>query len=232
MDCRRCGSSLVRPGDYCLVCHTINTDTVVLELDRDRSTVYSILDDGIVGERVVTTIPHKEDRKRRMELRNYAGLISDEVRRKRATDVFGKGDMEVLREVRSQLHHSVQHFTGEIESLYGDEAGALDVVEASPEDKIGGKHTTFIGEKRGRRAVEAVARHPNVKKIIPGPIDAGGRSGGGFSAKATRADSNGNLRLLVRRGSSVQENRVVTTAVDRKTGERVRDEVNEDLGSI
>jgi hypothetical protein len=48
-------------------------------------------------------------------------------------------------------------------------------------------------------------------------------------AKATRADDNGNVRLLVRDGSSVQENRVVTTAGDRDYGERVRTDLNDAL---
>jgi hypothetical protein len=69
-----------------------------------------------------------------------------------------------------------------------------------------------------------------VKKIIPGPIDAGGTgSQSGLRAKATRADGNGNVRLLLRDGSSVQENRVVTTAMNRETGERVREDLNEAL---
>jgi hypothetical protein len=45
----------------------------------------------------------------------------------------------------------------------------------------------------------------------------------------TRADANGNVRLLVRDGSSVQENRIVTTASDRDTGERVREDLNDAL---
>jgi hypothetical protein len=70
-----------------------------------------------------------------------------------------------------------------------------------------------------------------VKKIVPGPIDAGGSgSRTGVRAKATRADENGNVRLLLRDGSSVQENRVVTTARDRELGEHVRDDINQALG--
>jgi hypothetical protein len=75
--------------------------------------------------------------------------------------------------------------------------------------------------------VGTVAEHPHVKKVIPGPIDASGRgSRTGLRAKVTRADDNGNVRLLLRDGSSVQENRVVTTAMDRETGERVREDLN------
>jgi hypothetical protein len=77
-----------------------------------------------------------------------------------------------------------------------------------------------------------VAEHPHVKKIVPGPIDAGGKgSQSGLRAKVTRADGNGNVRLLLRDGSSVQENRIVTTAMDRETGERVRDDLNDALAA-
>ena len=66
--------------------------------------------------------------------------------------------------------------------------------------------------------------------MIPGPIDASGRgSRASITAKVTRADANGNVRLLVRDGSSVQENRIVTTASDRDTGERVREDLNDAL---
>jgi hypothetical protein len=106
----------------------------------------------------------------------------------------------------------------------------LEVVDRPPGEKVGGSHTTLIGGRDGRRAIGTVAEHPHVKKVIPGPIDAGGSgSRSGTRAKVTRADDNGNVRLLVRDGSSVQENRVVTTAMDRDTGERVRDDLEEAL---
>jgi hypothetical protein len=95
------------------------------------------------------------------------------------------------------------------------------------ESKLGGTHSTLIGGRDGRAILEAVAAHPHVKKIIPGPIDASGASArGGVRGKATRADATGNVRLLVRDGSSVQENRVVTTAGDREMGETVRADLN------
>jgi len=45
----------------------------------------------------------------------------------------------------------------------------------------------------------------------------------------TRADTNGNVRLLLRDGSSVQENRIVTTARDNDGGEHVRQDLNDAL---
>ena len=107
---------------------------------------------------------------------------------------------------------------------------SLEVVETAPREKLGGSHSTLIGGRNGRRAIGVVADHPHVKKIVPGPIDAGGTgSRTGLRAKVTRAGDNGNLRLLLRDGSSVQENRVVTTAMDRETGEFVREDLNDAL---
>jgi len=95
---------------------------------------------------------------------------------------------------------------------------------------LSGSHSTLIGGRSGQRVIQTVAGHPHVKKVIPGPIDAGGASSPtGVRAKATRADANGNVRVLIRDGSSVQENRVVTTAGDRELGEHVRADLNEAL---
>ena len=107
---------------------------------------------------------------------------------------------------------------------------ALEVIDAPPEAKIGGSHSTLIGKRTGMKAILTAAEHPHVKKVIPGPIDAGGSAGGGVRASITRADDNGNLRLLLREGSSVQTNRVVTTAMDRERGERVGEDVAAALG--
>lgn len=234
MECRQCGSPLDRPGDYCLVCDTANADTVVLELGRDRAKVTTLDGETVRGERVVTTTPENGDSEHStVELRNFAGLIADEVRRKRPEEVYATGDREVLRAVRAQLHHEFYRVGAEnpVEHVLERQGEApLEVVEASVAEKLGGTHSTLIGGRDGRKVLEVVAEHPHVKKIIPGPIDAGGSSSRtGLRAKATRADDNGNVRLLVRDGSSVQENRVVTTARDRELGERVRADLNEAL---
>jgi hypothetical protein len=237
MDCRQCASPLERPGDYCLVCRTPNADAVVLELDRDHATLTMLDDEEVVGKTDVSTTPEEGGEAGVVELRNFAGRVADEVRRKRPEEIYAAGDREVLRAARDQLHHSFYR-VGD-----GDEAEdpveavlarrgdrALEVVEASPAEKLGGSHSTLIGNRAGRKAIQTVAGHPHVKKIIPGPIDAGGSgSRTGVRAKATRADENGNVRLLLRDGSSVQENRVVTTAMDRERGERVRADLNDAL---
>jgi len=233
MECGRCASSLERPGDYCLVCNTGNADTVVLDLDRDRATVTMLDDDDVLGETTVTTMPEEEGESAVIELRNYAGKIADEIRRKRPDEVYATGDREVLRAIRGQSHHEFYRVTGEdpVETVIERRGErALEVVDLPPMEKLGGSHTTLIGSRDGRRAVQTVAEHPHVKKVIPGPIDAGGTgSQSGLRAKVTRADGNGNVRLLLRDGSSVQENRIVTTARDIDGGERVREDLNEAL---
>jgi len=235
MECRQCASPLDRPGDYCLVCRTANADTVVLELGGERATVTTLESETVRGQRVVTTTPEPDDSERTVaQLRNYAGKIADEVRRKRPEEVYATGDRDVLRAVRAQLHHDFYRVDADdpIEQVLDRRGDSpLEVVEATAAEKLGGSHSTLIGGRQGWQALEAVAEHPHVKKIIPGPIDAGGSgSRSGLRAKATRADANGNVRLLVRDGSSVQENRVVTTARDRDLGERVRADLNEALG--
>jgi hypothetical protein len=235
MECRHCGSPLERPGDYCLVCRTPNADAVVLELDRDRAALTMLDDESVVGESTVTTTPEDGEQTGVVELRNFAGRVADEVRRKRPDEVYAAGDREVLRATRGQLRYSFYRIgdgdENPVEAVIARRGNrALEVVEATPAEKIGGSHSTLIGDRAGRTAIQTVAGHPHVKKIIPGPIDAGGSgSRTGVRAKATRAGENGNVRLLLRDGSSVQENRVVTTAKDRELGEQVRDDLNDAL---
>jgi hypothetical protein len=233
MECQQCASPLDRPGDYCLVCRTSNAEAVLLDLGRDRARIVAMLDDSVVGERTITTTPEDGDETGVIELRNFAGLIADEVRRKRPEEVYVTGDREVIDEVRGQLHYPFYRVRAEDPVAHVLERRgepALDVVETAPADKLGGSHSTLIGGRDGQRAIYTVAGHPHVKKVIPGPIDAGGGgSRTGVRAKATRAGEDGNVRLLIRDGSSVQENRVVTTAGERELGEHVRADLNDAL---
>ncbi|GAB7010628.1 DUF2103 domain-containing protein [Halorubrum trueperi] len=251
MNCRRCGTPLRKPGDYCLTCNTANADAVVAEFAADRARLSMLDEDDVVGETTVTTRPERDERLSEIQLRNFAGRVADEIRRKRPETVYAAGEREPLRETRAQLHHEFYRVpdagatsnTGNggsdpesdaspVVSWVLDRRGerTLEVVETPPREKIGGSHSTLIGDRKGRKAVSTVANHPHVKKIVPGPIDAGGTgSRTGLRAKATRAGTNGNVRLLLRDGSSVQENRIVTTAMDRETGERVREDLNEAL---
>lgn len=233
MQCRQCAQPLERPGDYCLRCETRNADTVVLDLERERAAVVVLLEDEVVARRVVTTREESSERWGPTELRNYAGQIADEVHRKRPEEVYATGDRDTLNALRAQLHYPLYRVREEdpVEAVRArrDEE-PLEVVEKSVAEKMGGTHSTLIGNRDGKRAIETVAAHPHVKKVIPGPIDAGGSgSRSGVRAKATRADEKGNVRLLVRDGSSVQENRVVTTARDRESGEWIREDLNEAL---
>ena len=247
MNCRRCESPLEKPGDYCLTCNTANCDAVVVEFQRDRATLTMLDEDEVVGETTVTTLPEPDEERGSVELRNFAGRVADEIQRKRPETVYAAARRDesggpqgtqydardALRETKAQLHYEFYRVTGDdVVGSVLDRRGerSLEVVDTPPREKIGGTHSTLIGGRTGRKAIALVADHPHVKKIIPGPIDAGGMgSRTSLRAKVTRADDNGNVRLLLRDGSSVQENRVVTTAMDRETGEWVRDDLNEAL---
>ena len=227
--CDACGSVLEKPGDFCLACRSENADAVVVDCSSDRTTITILDGDAVVGETIVTTVP-EDGELAQAQRRNFAGRIADEVRRKRPESVFLAGDRDTVRAVRADLHYDCYRVDGDpVEAaLARGNDRDLVVVDEPPAAKIGGSHSTMIGGRVGRRAVEAVASHPHVKKVVPGPIQTGGNSSVGTAAKATRADENGNVRLLLRGGSSVQENRVVTTAMNRELGERIR----EDLGEL
>lgn len=230
--CGECGDPLSAPGDYCLVCRSRNADGVVVEVGTERATLTILDGERVLGETVVTTTPEPDPERVRTQRRNFAGRIADEIRRRRPDAVFMAGDRDHLGDVRSRLRYDCYRVEGDDPVAAAIERRGerdLDVVEAPPEEKLRGSHSTIVGGRTGRRAALTVAGHPHVKAIIPGPIEAGGRSGRGATAKVTRADEGGNLRLLLRDGSTVQEVRVVTTAMGRDLGERVRADLNERL---
>jgi len=57
MNCRRCGTPLRKPGDYCLTCNTANANAVVVEFEADRARLTMLDEDEVVGETTVTTRP-------------------------------------------------------------------------------------------------------------------------------------------------------------------------------
>jgi len=233
MECSRCGTPLERPGDYCLVCETRNADAVVVRATADHATLTFLDEEDVVGRTDVATTPESDAELRGTQIRNFAGRIADEIRRKRPDDVYVAGERDVVQAIRADVRYAVYRVPEDdpvaaVLERRGERE--LEVVERPLAEKLGGSHTTLIGGRVGQRAIREVAAHPHVKKVVPGPIDAGGSGArGGVRAKVTRADDNGNVRLLVRDGSSVQENRIVTTAMDRETGERVRADLNEAL---
>jgi hypothetical protein len=106
----------------------------------------------------------------------------------------------------------------------GMPAGPVD----KPKSKLGGSHTTIIGERQGRKIVALISQHSEVKKIIPSVITvrSKGVSGGVITGKVQRPDERGNLRLLISFGTSFQELRIVTTVGDVHEGERIMNELN------
>jgi hypothetical protein len=99
----------------------------------------------------------------------------------------------------------------------------------SSKNKLGGAHTTIIGGRIGKKLVKLVSQHPEIKKVIPSVISVKGFAGGSLTGKILRADSRGNLRLLISEGRSFQEVRLVTTVGTVEEGDRIMNELNEIL---
>lgn len=233
MHCERCATELERPGDFCLTCRTGRVDAIVLEVETERATI-SMIDDGeVLGSTTITTIIETAERLREIQQRNYTEQIAAEIRRKRPESVYATGDRNLLRRLRGAIGFELYRIEGDdpvATYLEGHAESPLEIVDGSAASKLGGSHTTLIGDRRGRAIVDLVAGHPHVKKIIPGPIDSGGSgSRTGFRAKVTRTDPRGNLRLLFREGSSVQTVRVITTAGDQSAGRRIGEQLDDRL---
>lgn len=231
--CAGCGTELERPGDFCLSCGSTNAEAVVAELDDEHATVTMLGDEVVLGETIVTTTAEPDDAFAATATRNYVGRVVDEVRRKRPEAVYLAGERRLARTVQARLHYPCYRVddSSPVEAaLEARRTRDLEVVETPAAEKVGGRHTTLIGGRDGREAVLTAAEHPHVKKVVPGPIESGGASGSsGVRAKVTRADEHGNLRLLLRSGSSVQENHLVTTASARDLGERIAADLNDAL---
>lgn len=236
MRCPGCHAELERPGDRCLACGATPTDAVVLSIENDRARLTMMAEEDELGTTAITTRPEADDPSREVQRRNYIGRIADEVRRKQPEAVYVQGTRELVGRLRRSITVDLYRLDGPNPvAAYRDRRGdtELTVVEAAPAEKIGGRHSTLIGERSGQRAVHTVAEHPHVKKVVPGPIDgSGGGSHGGVRAKVTRAGRDGNIRLLLREGSSVQEIRLVTTASTRRDGERIAEQLNEALADV
>lgn len=229
--CRNCDSSLQRPGDYCLVCREPNADAVVAVVGNERTALSVFSGEEHLGDTTITTHPETADPEQEVQERNYIAQTAAEVRRKRPEAVYVSGERDLINRLRNELTADVYRIDSEDPVAAYRERIAdppLAVVDRDPADKLGGRHSTLIAGRRGRRAIQSIAEHPHVKKIIPGPIDGSGSgSRAGFRAKVTRPDHGGNLRVLLHDGSTVQEVRLVTTASNLTDGERIAEQLNE-----
>lgn len=94
--------------------------------------------------------------------------------------------------------------------------------------KVGGKHTTVVGGRRGAEILLKIASHPRVKRVVPGRIEAkGAKVGRGVRFRVTRVDERGNIKAILSRGSSSQEVFIVTAASSPSEGEQIARELEE-----
>lgn len=231
--CPTCGNDLERPGDFCLRCRSGAVDAVVAVIESDRTTLTMFDGETDRGTTTITTTPETDGRARERQVRNYVERIGEEIRRKRPEGVYVSGERWLIRRVRRHLEIPLYRLDAPNPvAAYRERQGEppVPVVDRPPREKLGGRHTSLIGDRHGERVVAILADNPHVKKIVPGPIEAGGQgSRTGVQASVTRATPDGNLRVLLRDGGSVQTIRVVTTAADMTTGERIAAQLNEGL---
>ncbi|MEM3437983.1 MAG: DUF2103 domain-containing protein [Nitrososphaerales archaeon] len=92
--------------------------------------------------------------------------------------------------------------------------------------KIKGKHTTIIGGRQGLDILLKVASNPNIKKIVPGRIEAkGDKSRRGVRVKITRVDERGNIKMILSNGSSSQEIYLITLLSSYEEGVKLAEEI-------
>lgn len=231
MKCRNCESELEHAGDYCMVCNKVNTHLLGVYID-EVAHLFCFYGKEYVGEEIVKLLRFEDgdEIEKQIAYRNSVELISEAIHRKRPKKVIVSGinPKEIL-----QLWNAEVYYTDEFESAEEFKKALkeyltereIERVNIKPEKKIGGRHTTVIGGRRGWRVLLEIASSPYVKKIIPCAIEVSKKSGEGFQYKIQKPDIKGNLRVLLREGSTVQEIRIITTAYDEMTGEKVRKEI-------
>lgn len=238
--CRSCGSALEMPGDYCLSCGSSQTKLLGCLLRSEGATLLMLDAEGReLSTDFVKSYLHLYERdsiEYQISLRNFLELVVDRIHRKRPKLVALFAESHELAQIRRLIPFDVKFFglgnavglqSVRCELLKLLKISGLERVETSPSKKLGGAHSTIIGERRGYNIILRLAECHYVKKIVPGRIRAKGAAatGGGVALKITRADERGNLRALLSEGSSVQEIFIVTTAPNKELGELVAEEL-------
>lgn len=215
-----------------------NTNTTLLGIFRgdNKAHLLCFFGEEFLGEETIKLIdsPDKNDKEYQIANRNTMEVISEAVHRKRPDIIIisGFNPKEILRLWSPNAYYtdnfsSPEEFRRALEEHMNEKE--IEKVKVRPEKKIRGKHTTVIGGRNGFKILMTIGGSPYIKKIIPGPIDVSGKSGVGFQYKIQKPDNKGNLRLLLKEGSAVQELRIVTTAYDERTGEKVIEELKNRL---
>jgi len=235
--CRNCESELEHAGDYCMVCNKVNTHLLGVYIEDETAHLFCFYDKEYVGEEIVKLLRFEigDEVEKQVAYRNSIELISEAIHRKRPEKVIVSGinPKEILQLWNAEVYYTDKFETAEEfkkalkEYLTKRE---IEKVDIKPEKKLGGRHTTVIGGRSGWRVLLEIASSPYVKKIIACAIEVSGKSGEGFQYKIQKPDRKGNLRVLLREGSAVQEIRIITTAYDERTGEKVREEIKHRTG--
>ncbi|AEA46257.1 DUF2103 domain-containing protein [Archaeoglobus veneficus] len=233
MICRNCGTELVSPAAFCLVCNTRNALGCGLFCDGSNIYLFFIAARGHESFKIALYEDEFE-----ISRRNAFELAAERMHEKRVEDVFVSGTdrkaiLDAAEWVRRTAIHPVSVITTDTFNSPEEFCDAISRhlraktvlrrIDARPEDKIGGAHSTIIGGREGAKLLHRIATCEYVKKIVPGVIEAKGTAaGGGVRLKLNRSDERGNIRAILIDGASVQKVLVITTASNAEEGEEVR----------
>ncbi len=198
---------------------------------------------GEYGNEFLTLNRYDEE----VSVRNMYEVLAEKVYERRVEDVVISGErIELLEEAFGFLrdflypfHLSLTDTFGTPEEFFRRYETAvrtrrrLAKVDAKPEDKIQGSHSTVVGGREGYVLILQLAKSPYVKKVVPGVIEGNATSaGGGVRLKLTRCDEKGNLRALLIDGATVQQIHVITTASSKEEGEEILKILSADVRSL
>lgn len=236
MNCSFCGAPLERPGDLCLVCGERNVDVAAVFFGGETAEIRFYSDgESRAAETVTASFEGEDERGRQVAFRNFVSRAHDLLYRRRPDRVFAGGRRDAIEELRGITTLPLRRVPGDFFESVEKELSApepLLEVMTPARQKFGGPHSSLVGGREGMDLLVELAGHRNVKKVIPAAISAKGtRGGGGVELSVTRVDDRGNLKALLKSGSSVQEVRIVTTASSREEGRRVAREVRERMES-
>ncbi len=238
--CIKCGAELLSPGAYCIYCGYAITHAVLIFQRKDKVNIVCFDSNGdVVGIEHIKSylhLYHHNDEGYYVSLRNLAYLIFEKVHNKRPKKVyFSLKSCDLEKELEHYMPYElIRLHTESLEESIKTvrrlelRGRGLVTVNIPPMEKLGGKHTTIIGGRRGLELILEIAKIPYVKKIIPGRIHAkGSKGGGGVRIKVSRVDDYGNIKLILSEGCTNQDIYVVTTASTYDEGLKVVEMIKE-----
>lgn len=243
--CPICGERLIYPAAYCIFCNNILTYFLLVYYSKTKIIIVCFNKKGeIIGIDYLKNFLHlynsPNEEGYHITVRNLAYQIFERIHSRRPRKVYlNISNKELLRELEYFLFYeyvklSCSSLKECIDKVLRIEMKGkrLEKINVLPKEKIGGKHTTIIGEKKGLEIILKIASIPYVKKIIPGRIHAkGSKGGGGIRVKISRIDDKGNIKVILSEGQTNQDIYIITTASTFEEGKIIAEYIRKVLAN-